>query len=157
MIVRKLITLWRVGHEGRLVVAEAVLELARARLSLAVFSFERVAGRVGRLMSPDDARARGVGTEVDEGTMAVARKVGWAVCTVAPSMPFKALCLQQALAAHAMLRRRGIEVPIHFGVGRNESSQFEAHAWLEVAGVEVTGYPVAASLREIGCFVSERD
>jgi hypothetical protein len=155
MAPRKLVTLLRIGHGGRLLVAEAAVRLAMARLALALFPFQRVACRRGRLVPPDDDRARDAG-ESGEATAAAARKVGWAVRAVAPSMPFKALCLQQALAAHAMLRRRGIEAPIHFGAGRDESDRFEAHAWLKVAGVEVTGYPIPARMREIGCVVSDR-
>jgi hypothetical protein len=29
----------------------------------------------------------------------------------------------------------------------------DAHAWLDAAGVEVTGYPVAENFAEIACFV----
>jgi hypothetical protein len=29
----------------------------------------------------------------------------------------------------------------------------DAHAWLDAAGVEVTGYPVANTFAEIACFV----
>jgi len=29
----------------------------------------------------------------------------------------------------------------------------DAHAWLDAAGVEVTGYPVAEGFAEIACFV----
>jgi len=156
MPLSKLVTLLRIGHGGRLLVAEAVLRLAMARLSLALFPFRRVVRRLGRLMSPDDARARGSG-EAGEAIVSAACQIGWAIRAVAPSMPFKALCLQQALAAHAMLRRRGIAAPVHFGVVRDEPDRFEAHAWLEVAGVEVTGYPLPARLREIGCFVPDGD
>lgn len=159
MAPRKLVTLLRIGHGGRLLVAEAAVRLAMARLALALFPFQQVACRRGRLLPPDDARAHDSGARANdagEAAAAVARKVGWAVRAVAPSMPFKALCLQQALAAHAMLRRRGIEAPIHFGAGRDDSNRFEAHAWLKVAGVEVTGYPIPARMREIGCVVSDR-
>lgn len=77
--------------------------------------------------------------------------VGWAVRRVAAYFPVSALCLAQALAARAMLRRRGIGSTLHVGVARSESAPFEAHAWLDAAGVEVTGYPVPPRLREIGC------
>jgi hypothetical protein len=130
--------------------------LAAARLSLLVFPFQRVAGRLGAFVPPDDARARKRG-EPSEASREAARQVGWVVRAVAPSMPFKSLCLQQALAAHAMLRRRGIAAPVHFGAGLDQAGRFVAHAWLEVGGVEVTGYPLPPGLREIGCFVPRRD
>ena len=157
MAERKLLTLLRIGNRGRMLAAEAAVGLAAARLSLLVSPFQRVAGRLGAFVPPDDERARAGAGASSEAKRAVARQVGWAVRAVAPYMPFKTLCLQQALAAHAMLRRRGIEAPVHFGAGRDESGRFEAHAWLEVGGVEVAGYPLPPGVREIGCFVPGRD
>lgn len=81
--------------------------------------------------------------------------VGWAVTRVAAYFPHSAMCLAQAMAARAMLRRRGIGSIMHVGVGRSDAASFEAHAWLEAAGVEVTGYPVPPHLREIGCLLSD--
>lgn len=81
--------------------------------------------------------------------------VGWAVTRTAGYLPFSALCLAQALAARAMLRRRGIGSILHVGVARPEAAPFEAHAWLEAVGVEVTGYPVPPHFREIGCLLSD--
>lgn len=81
--------------------------------------------------------------------------VGWAVTRIAAYFPFSAMCLAQALAARAMLHRRGIGSIMHVGVARTEAAPFEAHAWLEAVGVEVTGYPVPPHLREIGCLLSD--
>ncbi len=68
-------------------------------------------------------------------------------------LPFKAVCLPQAMAAQAMLRRRGVTSVMHFGAARGEEKPLDAHAWLDAAGVEVTGYPVAERFAEIACFV----
>ena len=81
--------------------------------------------------------------------------VGWAVTRIASYFPESAMCLAQALAARAMLNRRGIASLLHVGVARSQAAPFEAHAWLEAAGVEVTGYPVPPHLREIGCLPSD--
>lgn len=81
--------------------------------------------------------------------------VGWAVTRIAAYFPQSAKCLAQALTARAMLRRRGVGSIMHVGVARSEEAAFEAHAWLEAGGVEVTGYPVPPHLREIGCLLSE--
>jgi hypothetical protein len=34
-----------------------------------------------------------------------------------------------------------------------ETKPLDAHAWLDAAGVEVTGYPVPGRFAEIACFV----
>lgn len=154
MVLRKLRTLRRLGPRGVLLILEAGAMLALARLSLALFSFEQIVHRRGRFSRPDDVAPA---DEADRATGAIARQVGWAIRTAAPRMPFRAVCLQQALAAQDMLRRRGIHTPVHFGVGHDENNRFQAHAWLDVAGVEVTGYPVAASFREIGALGSGQD
>jgi hypothetical protein len=57
------------------------------------------------------------------------------------------------MAARMMLARRGIASTMHFGAGRGRDKPLDAHAWLDAAGVEVTGYPLAAGLVEIACFV----
>jgi hypothetical protein len=40
---------------------------------------------------------------------------------------------------------------IHFGTRRGEALSLAAHAWLDAAGVEVTGYPVEDNFTEIAC------
>jgi hypothetical protein len=83
---------------------------------------------------------------------------GWAVTRAARHVPFSAVCLPQAMAARIMLKRRGVDSVLHFGarIGQDKIGQdkpIDAHAWLDAAGVEVTGYPVANTFAEIACFV----
>lgn len=47
--------------------------------------------------------------------------------------PLPATCLPQALAVHALLRRRGLDPELRIGV-RKVEDRFEAHAWVELAG-----------------------
>jgi len=68
-------------------------------------------------------------------------------------VPFNAVCLPQAMTARIMLKRRGVGSVLHFGAAKGEQKPLDAHAWLDAAGVEVTGYPVAAKFTEIACFV----
>jgi hypothetical protein len=44
---------------------------------------------------------------------------------------------------------------LHFGVapGDGPGRGLRAHAWLDVAGAGVTGYPVSGEFTEIACFV----
>ena len=80
-------------------------------------------------------------------------EIGWAVTRAARYVPFRAVCLPQAMAARVMLRRRGVASVMHFGAAKGEAKPFDAHAWLDAAGVEVTGYPLANGFAEIACFV----
>jgi hypothetical protein len=52
-----------------------------------------------------------------------------------------------------MLSRRGVASVLHFGAAKGLEKPIDAHAWLDAAGIEVTGYPVADQFAEIACFV----
>ena len=68
-------------------------------------------------------------------------------------VPFKAVCLPQAMAGKMMLRRRGVVSVLSFGLAVDQAGDFEGHAWLAAAGVKVTGFPVAEEFTEIACFI----
>jgi hypothetical protein len=59
-------------------------------------------------------------------------RIRWAVLSVARYGPLSFVCFPQALAAHAMLRRRGISSVMHYGVRRSADRKMRAHTWLEV-------------------------
>ncbi len=77
--------------------------------------------------------------------------VAWAVDHVGSRRRMKALCLPRALAAHAMLRRRGIANRLCLGVARNERG-LEAHAWIEVGERKIVGGHEAASFTPLAAF-----
>ena len=69
----------------------------------------------------------------------------WAVEEISARRWMDVHCLARALAAHAMLRRRGIASRLCLGVAR-EGGEILAHAWVEtgdnrfVEGTEADGY-----------------
>jgi hypothetical protein len=63
------------------------------------------------------------------------------------------VCLPRALGAWQMLHVRGISSCVHCGASRDmERATLITHAWVNVCGVEVTGYPEANHCVEIGFF-----
>jgi hypothetical protein len=64
--------------------------------------------------------------------------VAWAIESVSARASMNVLCLPRALAAHAMLRRRGIASRLCLGVAR-EDGELEAHAWVEVGKDKIVG------------------
>jgi len=140
-----------VGQRRRALVAEAVLCLLAARVALVFVPFPKLARRLGRFVPPEQAQRLGVIATAHAAQAAT--DIGWAVTRAARHVPFKAVCLPQAMAAQAMLRRRGVSSIMHFGAAKGEDKPLDAHAWLDAAGVEVTGYPVAPKFAEIACFV----
>lgn len=143
----------QIDGRRRALIIEAVLCLLLARLALVLVPFPQLARRLGVFVAPGDARVAQARRQGSRAQMDQAAAVGWAVTRAARYLPFKAVCLPQAMAARLMLKRRGIASVLHFGAGKDGERQLDAHAWLDAAGVEVTGYPVGSGLAEIACFV----
>lgn len=153
---RKLASAWRLGGGRLLLVAEASLLLLGARLAVALLPFRRVARWLGTPVSPSALPEPAPRTGPDSR----AARVGWAVRFAAGRLPVEAVCLPQAMAARAMLRRRGIAATVHLGVMRDHAAALArdpdappAHAWLDASGQRITGYPVDPALVEVAAFV----
>jgi hypothetical protein len=142
-----------VDNRRRVYLAEAVTCLLAARLALIFIPFPRLARHLGTFVPPTDARAAQAATEIAPHQAQLAEDIGWAVTRAARYVPFKAVCLPQAMAARVMLKRRGVKSVMHFGAAKGQEKPLDAHAWLDAAGVQVTGYPVAEGFAEIACFV----
>lgn len=151
MIQRKLHTLLGMTQAQRGLLLEAMIWLALARLALVLFSFRIVAAHLGEACSPTVAAGRINQSISDPGETDTAKAVGWAIRFMASRVPFRAVCLQQGVAAKMMLRRRGIQSALHFGVAP-KAAGLDAHAWLDTAGAKVTGYPVANRFTELACW-----
>jgi len=103
---------------GRLV--EAAFELRRARQQVATTRLVAVSPPV----APTDASPARLGA---------GRRTWASVDLAARWLAPGSTCLMRALAAHAMLQRRGVASAIRVGVGR-ETSAIHAHAWIEIDG-----------------------
>ena len=111
----------------RWLLCEAALALALARLLIAAVPFRIVARWLA--LAPQ--------TGPCDGQLAAA--VCRAVETAARHVPFQALCLPQAVAAKAMLARRGCGTTLHLGAGLTSPGTMAAHAWLEAGGQVIIG------------------
>ena len=143
----------QIDNRRRALLVEAVGCLLLARLALIFIPFPKLARRLGAFVPPSDARALRARDAGPRDHMRLAEEIGWAVTRAARYVPFNAVCLPQAMAAQVMLKRRGVGSVMHFGAAKGQDKPIDAHAWLDAAGVEVTGYPVAAGFTEIACFV----
>lgn len=142
----------QVGGRRRALVIEAVIFLWLARLALRLVPFARLARWLGTPVAPDAARAAAADTPASLDHAGMARDIGWAVTRAARHVPFPAVCLPQAIAARVMLEWRGIPSVLHFGAAKAANRTLDAHAWLNAAGVEVTGYSQAKNFTAIACF-----
>jgi hypothetical protein len=113
---------------------EALIALAIARIAMALLPFRRVAAWMGTPGTETPATATAADTKL-------AKEIGWAVAVLARRVPWDGRCLAQALAGTGMLRHRGLEGTVSFGVCRGEIAEIGAHAWLRFGSIMVTGGP----------------
>jgi hypothetical protein len=123
----------RTPRERRLAL-EALRHLAWAKILVQVLPFPRLARRLGK---PQTETSRTITPQ----ERAIAAEISWAVQAVARHLPVGFVCLPQAVAAQAMLRRRGLSTTLYFGVAfdQNRKDALTAHAWLRAGDRIVTG------------------
>jgi hypothetical protein len=123
----------RTGTE-RWLLMEALSMLGVARLALLILPFKWLAATLGRHMTE-------TGMEPNPSDIGCARMIGQAVCAAAHYTPWKSVCLQQAVAAQWMLKRRHIAGTLYLGVSKNEAKPMKlaAHAWLRCGNLILTG------------------
>jgi len=124
-LVRKLRTF--LHGTDRLLILEAMAMLGLARLIVVTSPFRFIVPWLSR--SPG-ARA---------GNDAMVARVRKAVTIAARNVPWNAVCLPQAMAAKAMLARRGCGSAFHLGANFNAQGKLIAHAWLVAGGAVVVG------------------
>ena len=110
-----------------LLLVEAALFLALARLAILVIPFRRIVPWLER--SPDEPQRDAI-------QIATVRQ---AVEIAARNVPWNAVCLPQAMACKAMLARRGQGSALHIGAAKGTREELMAHAWLVAGGEIVIG------------------
>ena len=119
---------WRsLSGQRRRLLAEAFVMLCLARAALVFLPMRQV---FRWLEQPSQDGGTSVSSATD--TSRTTESIRWAVLTTARYGPFSFVCFPQALAAHAMLRRRGVRSVMHYGVRRAADRTLRAHTWLEV-------------------------
>ena len=78
-------------------------------------------------------------------------EVRHAVTIAARNVPWNAVCLPQAMAAKAMLARRGHGSALHLGA-KAEGDGLAAHAWLVAGGEIVVGEAGIAGMAPLARF-----
>jgi hypothetical protein len=139
----------RLPLQDKLLVLEALVLLALARLSVVLLPFRWVARAFGKQAS--------LTTEQGDTTQTwLIRRVGIVVNKVSRHVPWTSKCLDQALAAKIMLARRGISTTVYFGVMNDEQGELAAHAWLRSGNKYVTGGDIRDRYTVINTFADER-
>ncbi|WP_324749477.1 lasso peptide biosynthesis B2 protein [Sphingomonas sp. LY54] len=134
-------TFLRLGWAERALVTEAVLFLGAASLAIRLLPFRRVASLAGR---GSGVRAP---AEPDE-----ARRLRWAITAATRRAPWRAVCFQQGLAAHWMLRRRGRASRLHYGARTDPEARLAAHVWVRSGDIDIAGCDNAADYALLATF-----
>lgn len=121
----------RLSWPERRLLAGAVFALGAARLLIVALPFRRFARILGQVQTESPAET----SPEREGWL---EKLKWAIAAAASRLPWRCLCLEQAVAAGLILRWTGIPYTIYFGTVRVERD-LEAHAWLQTGGLILTG------------------
>ncbi len=125
---RRVSWFFALGWRDKALVAECIAMLAAARVALRTIQSRKLLPGAGHVTPGSGASA----------PPAAAVRVGATLEKIAPAMPFRAMCLEKALAGQWMLRRRGIRTTLFLGMAK-EGSTYLAHAWLRCNGATITG------------------
>jgi hypothetical protein len=105
----------RTGREN-LLLAEAVVQLLRAWSAVRFLPFRWAvtsgSAPIGKKPSAD------------------ADQLAWAVSAAGAHVPWRAVCFEQGLALQRMLRRRGLDARLHYGIGHSDTGELEALVWV---------------------------
>ena len=77
-----------------------------------------------------------------------------AVDRAARRMPWRLVCIHKGLAAHWMLRRRGLLSRLHYGIAAGEN-QLTAHVWVSLDDEILIGGEEAASHALVATFPAD--
>lgn len=113
-----------------LLALEIILTLALARMLVVFVPFARLAAW---LSTP---KARQPTAQTTDCTQI--RRIGSYLHLLGGYTPWRSMCLEQAIAAWLLLQRRGWRSTLYLGVAKH-GEELAAHAWLECAGIVVTG------------------
>lgn len=143
---------WSLDRSRRALVLEAAALMVLVWTGLRLLRFTTLRRLLDRAASSESGCSRDASSESgdsqdassesgcsQDATLAVS-EVGWAAGVVAARLT-AATCLVQALAADVMLRRRGVESEVRFGIrsGRHGTVPIEGHAWVEWEGRVAVG------------------
>ncbi len=113
-----------------LIVTEAALLLTSARIALWLAPFQQLMALLSRPTAQVDLSE----SERSETRQAVRQ----GILAARRYLPFPTTCLHRAIAAHWMLRRRGVNTTLYYGVTRS-GGKLTAHAWVQDGDVGVIG------------------
>lgn len=110
------------------VAAEAAVALTVAAVAIRLLPFRTLVRTMGRFQPAGGTR---------DGQEAAAH-VRLAIDRASRRLPWRLVCFQRGLAAHWMLRRRGLPSKLHYGLRQGDDA-LSAHVWVTLGETAVIG------------------
>lgn len=127
-----------------LLVAEAVFLILFSRILLAFLPFPRV---VPLFFHPQGKN------ELQGGQRRAARVcTKKAIFTAWKRLPLKNTCFHRAIAAHFMLRRRGVATTLYYGAAQLPQHGLCGHVWLQDGEVGIVGHNISKKYYKLASF-----
>jgi hypothetical protein len=112
-----------------LLIPEAFYQLNYAWIKVQFFPSKKYIDKI----DPNDSSHKTVREK------STAKLISSVINGLAKRTPWTSTCLIKAIAAKRMLKKRGINHHLHFGVLKTGEKFLEAHAWLSVDGEVIVG------------------
>lgn len=123
---------WSLSRRDRNTALEAATVIAASRLGLRVVGYRRWKSFLSRFSfhNGNTSPVREVKYNVHDS----ADHIALIAAGAARNLFFHATCLERSLGLWWLLRRQGLDAELRIG-GRKDGDRFEAHAWVECAGI----------------------
>lgn len=142
-LTKTLVQLRGLDRQRTLLLLEAAFALTAVSAALRMLPFRR-AVRLGSVPVRRTAKPANL-REIDN--------TAWSVEAAARRLPYRMVCIHQGLALQRMLRRRGVDARLHYGVGKDtESNALRAHVWIAVNGRIVIGGAEASKYKGVAIY-----
>src|SRR5436190_17524848 len=129
----------RLAGSRRWVLIEARVYLLAARLAIRLLPFRRLTVFFER----PAARPEKTGGERAQSI----KDVRWAIWTATRHQRERVVCFPRAIAAQAMLRRRGVSTTLYYGAASKADKGLSAHVWVQDGETDVVGKRSAAGVK----------
>jgi hypothetical protein len=132
----------RLGRSKRVLLIEATGAVCVASLAVKLLPFKKAI----RLGSRETVPA------CSTNPADVLPDVRWAIDAATTNLPWNAVCIHRGLAAQWMLRRRGIDARLHYGLAKDDETALRAHVWVDALGETLVGGEEAADYIRVATF-----
>lgn len=136
------------GPMGLMALGEAAVFLLAARALLKLWG----ANKVGCIF-----KSRPGKNATSQNDTVALERCAWAIAVVAKRSPVRALCFERGITAMWMLRRRGFDPTLYYGLRMHENDGLKGHVWVLVDGYGITGAGLSADYKTMASFPPDRE